>query len=643
MKWFYIISVALVAALSAAPFYLIRKDSAVGDAQAEGKMVSYGSYGAKIRSLDPATCGDTMSAMIQGNFYEGLYCYHFLKRPVVIIPQLAEGMPQISDDKLTYTFKLKPGVKYHRNECFGLDGEGHPKTRTVTADDFVLGFKRIADFHIDTPMAMAFIEDKIVGVDAFREKSRTYDKGNFARYREVDLEGVKALDELTLQIKLKVPFPQLIDVLAINCYAPIPHEIIDYWLSTQPVGDHREEIPLKDRDPTITTNIFKAAVGTGPYFLTKFVDGGDIVLERNPDFRVELYPSEGEGPSKDYPGDEAMGLLKDAGKPVPFIDVQTLIYVPEDNPAWSLFLSKRTDVSGIPREVYSMVVTPGAALTSEWGKQGIRLYKSKDPAVYWYGFNMNDKTLGASKSLRQALNLAFNVKLYVDVLFNGRGVPAVNTIPSDFRDQKFLPVCPYAHFDLAAAKAKMDEAKKELIAAGVLKPGEEIPRLTLDLPGLDEQERRIGEFARYELGKLGVDLKIELNDWPTLQKKVETKQYQIFAMGWHADYDDPENFLQLYYTPNIERGTNQTCYSNPKFDELYAQAAKMMASPERTDIYRRMVEILNEDCPSILLTEPIGFTLSWPWVYNVKPHPFGYGFGKYRRIDAQARTQAQEQ
>jgi ABC-type oligopeptide transport system substrate-binding subunit len=108
-------------------------------------------------------------------------------------------------------------------------------------------------------------------------------------------------------------------------------------------------------------------------------------------------------------------------------------------------------------------------------------------------------------------------------------------------------------------------------------------------------------------------------------------------MGWGADYPDPENFLQLYYSPNITRGTNNCNYSNPEFDRLYAQAAVMLPSPQRTALFVRMIRMLNEDCPVLLETEPIRMVLFHDWMRNVKPHPIGYGFFKYRRLDVDLR------
>jgi hypothetical protein len=53
-----------------------------------------------------------------------------------------------------------------------------------------------------------------------------------------------------------------------------------------------------------------------------------------------------------------------------------------------------------------------------------------------------------------------------------------------------------------------------------------------------------------------------------------------------------------------------------------------------------MLNMLNEDCPFMLLSEPQSFVLLQPWVANVKPHPIALGLTKYRRIDAAARKQA---
>ena len=630
MKWFYVISITLVLVLSAAPFALLEEENTE---ELKGKIVAYNIYGSKVKSIDPATCGDTTSSGIQGNIFEGLYCYHYLNRPLEVIPQLADGMPQVSPDGLTWTIKIKKGVKYASNPCFSPDSDG-VHTREVVAADFVLAFKRIADYHITTKLSLAFIEDKIVGLKDYHRRTRRYEKGDFSRYRKEQIEGIKAPGKHTLRIKLLNPFPQFQYVLAMHVYAPIPHEIIDYYLQRRNGG---ELVPMADRKPEI--HFLQAAVGTGPYVLKKWVRAGKIVLERNPLFREEYYPSRPddkdltEAQRENVEANVAAGLYKDAGKRVPFIDVIHLVFVAESNPAWMMFEEKKRDSAGIPRDVYSDVVSPDKRLLAKWQKKGIRLTKDTYPAIYWLAFNLDDPVVGQSKSLRQAIRLCYDVEKGIDLLHNGRGIRAVNIIPSNFAGHKEAGPGPYARVDMKLARAKYEQAKKELVAAGVIKPGDPIPRLTLDLPGKEESQRRMGAYAKRQFSKIGLKLKVELNDWPTLQKKVNSKQCQMYAMGWHADYPDAENFLQLFYSPNIQRGTNNTNYSDPKFDKLFEQASVIVEMEKRIPLYVEMARMISEDCPVLLLREPVTYLLSYDWVYNLKLHPIGYGFRKYQRID----------
>ncbi|HOF19002.1 MAG TPA: ABC transporter substrate-binding protein [Phycisphaerae bacterium] len=634
MKWFYLISLLCVAALVASPLLFLHGAPKAEDEYA-GQVVLWDSYSAEVKSIDPATCGDTTSSGIQGNVYEGLYGYHFLKRPPEVIPLLADGMPTVSPDGLTWTIRIKDGVMYHRNPCFGLDAQGRPRTRTVRAEDFVLAMKRCADYHINTGLAWAFLSERIAGIDAWREKSRGYKAGDFSRY-DLPVDGLRALDERTLQIRLTERFPQFIYVLAMHVYAPVPREAVDYWLGTEDNGaGGRRAIPPEKRSAE-----FRAAeqvVGTGPYLLKTFERKKRIVLARNPDFRDDFYPSEGEGPSGDYAGDKAAGLLDDAGKKVPFIDVIHLDYVSEQYSAWMQFLSKRTDMSGIPREAFEQIITPGRDLTRSWRAKHIYLEKYASPAIYWVAFNMEDPVLGRSKSLRQAICLAYDVDSEIKVLHNGRGRRAVNIVPSTFKGHKEAGPGPYYRLDLAAAQKKLEDARRELAAAGALRDGE-IPELKIDLPGREGYYVRMGELMQQQFAKLGLKVKVVLNDWPTLQEKVHNKAVQMYTMGWHADYPDAENFLQLFYSPNIAKGTNNVNYSDREFDRWYEQARVMDDTPERTALYVKMIHKISEDVPVLLLSEPESFLLAYDWVHNIKPHPVGYGFTKYRRIDAPLRA-----
>lgn len=626
MLKFYIISLLIVLSLVFAPvlFLALRHEDRYA-----GKVVLYNSYSAKVKSIDPATCGDTTSAAMQGQVYESLYTYHYLKRPVELIPELAEAMPEVSADEKVYTIRIKPGIRYSRNPCFGLEGDGRPKTRTVRAEDFVLAIKRAADFHLQTPLAWSFLSDRIVGLDAYRERTSTYKEGDFSRY-DLEVEGIRALDELTVQFKLIAPYPQLVYVLSINTYAPVPRELVNYHLQTEPNGlGGRREIPIEKRTAQITRP--EQVVGTGPYVLTIWERGSRMVFEKNNEYAHGFYPSEGDE------GDKEAGLLVDAGKRLPFIDVLYYECILEELPAWLRFLSRQEDVGSIPPDAFSMIINPERDLLDKWQDQGIRLIKFDYPAVFWLAFNMDDTVVGSSRVLRQAMCLAFNVEDYIEVLTNGRGVRAVNILPQSFPTHGPAGPGPYYRYDPQAARLKLEQARQELIAAGRLTTDGRIPEITIDLGGRDEYFRRMGEFIQQQYEPMGIRVKIVLNDWPTLQQKVHNKQCQLYTMGWHADLPDAENFLQLFYGPNIEKGTNNTNYHNPAFDVAYEKIRVMRDSPERERLYVEMIHMLNEDCPVLLLNEPLIYLLVYDWVHNYKRHPFAYGTTKYMRLDPDRR------
>lgn len=646
MKWFYIISLCIVGLLAASPLVFLKgRDSneyaSLKASLGRDPIIRYDSYGGGVKSIDPASCGDTTSSAFQGNFWEGLYCYHFLIRPPKVIPLLAAAMPKISKDRLIYTIKIRPGVKFHRNPCFGVDRAGRAKTRTVKAQDFVLAFKRIADYHVQSDLSWTFLSERVVGIDEYHKKTEKYKIGDFSRY-DLPIEGIRALDDLTLQIRLKEQYPQFIYVLAMHVYAPIPREAVDYWLGSEDDGKGgRKPLPI-DRQRAMEFMEAEQVVGTGPYILKTFERKDKLVMVRNLEFRKDYYPeipsrkSLSEEEWKSVRADVAAGLYDDAGKRVPFVDVLEYEYVAESYSRWMRFLSKQTDAAGIPVETFEFVTTPDKNLASEWKKRHIYLKKYSSPAIYWIVFNMEDKILSSSRSLRQAICLSFDTKNYIKVLRNGRGRRAVNIIPSTFKGHKEAGPGPYYHLDLAEAKKKLAVAKSELAMAGLLKNGE-IPELKFDVG--DQSPRTVvqTDFIRQQFAKLGLKLKVVFNDWPTQQRKVHNKQVQIYTMGWHADYPDAENFFQLFYSPNIKKHTNNSNYSNPKFDELYRRIRTMPDTPDRTRIYAEMARIISEDCPVLLLDESESYVLYFDWVKNVKSHPIGYGFMKYSRIDVSLR------
>lgn len=151
-------------------------------------VVRFTSFSSAVRSLDPATCDDITSAYLQAHFYEGLYTYDYLARPVRLAPLLAAELPSLSDDRLTMTVRIRPDVLYARHRCFGVGENDPPATRSVRAEDFVLAIKRIADHHLYSPV-WPFLRGRIVGIDDYNQRTRDAAATDLGQY-DSNIAGV---------------------------------------------------------------------------------------------------------------------------------------------------------------------------------------------------------------------------------------------------------------------------------------------------------------------------------------------------------------------------------------------------------------------------------------------------------------------
>ena len=112
--------------------------------------------------FDPAQISDYYSRTATENMFDALYRYDYLARPAKVIPNVAHGMPVISDDFKTFTVKVKPGIYFADDPAFG------GKKRELTAQDFVYSFKRIFDPKTKSQIYSDLEQVNLLGMDALR-------------------------------------------------------------------------------------------------------------------------------------------------------------------------------------------------------------------------------------------------------------------------------------------------------------------------------------------------------------------------------------------------------------------------------------------------------------------------------------------
>jgi len=548
----------------------------------------------KVKSLDTGNIEDVYGSLVCSQICESLYTYAYLKRPFVLEPLLAEAMPQISDDKLTYTLRIKQGVYFHDDPCFP-EGKG----RSLKAQDFVFAFKRIANIRYASPNWGGF-KERIAGLDEFRDYTsqfRTESEVDYSR----DVEGLRALDDHTLQITLTKPWPQFIDDLTSVVTAPVAKEAVDYY--------------GKDM-------IFHP-IGTGPYRLKTWSKAVYLELEKNPTYRREVYPAEG------TPEDEQVGRLANAGRTLPFVDRIIFRIIEEEQPAWLLFMRGDLDMMGIPKDNFSSAVDLNTQRPkAQMQQRGIQLDISDQPSLFFIGFNMHDPVLGNNKPLRQALSCGINCKKLNELFYNGRWRVAHSLIHPSMNEYDSASAGYFMGYDPEKAKHLLKEAEK--IQGGA------IPELTIGMAGGDTSSRQFGQFFQREIEAIGLKVKIDYTDWPTYVDKMNKGQLQIFG-GGGVRFSTPDalGVLSMFATKYFAPLGNSFYYSNPEYDRLYNQAEVMFPGPERTELYRQMERIVLEDCPAVFTSHRVQYTLYHGWLANYKPHPFLYGFMKYIQIDTE--------
>ncbi len=548
---------------------------------------------ANLKSLDPAQASDSYSNQCQFQVYECLFEYQYLARPYALQPCLAAAMPTVDSGDTVYTIRFRSDIRFQDDPCFP-GGKG----RRVTAHDFIYSIKRLVDVRTQT-FGWWIFDGKVKGLDAFRRASGRLpplpDSLDPALYRQV-IPGLRALNDTTLRIELTRPCPYFQYILAMPYCAVVAREAVEYY----------------------GPEFLNHPVGTGPYRLQEWRHGLRLVFVRNPNYHHGFYPTVGTA------ADSAAGLLADAGRPLPFIDRVEFYIYNEAQPMWLNFLRGNLDRSAIPKDNYGQAMTPDRHVRGALAAQGIRVQRMPELDVAYICLNMQDTVLGRHRKLRQAMQLAYDAKTFIDRFANGRGIPAQSLLPPGMFGYDSAFHSPYAHFDLAAAKAR-------LAAAGFAQ-GHGLPTFSyLTLASTDA--RQAGEYFAQEMAALGIKVKVESCTWPEYLERLRQRKFQLVGAAWMADYPDPENFLQLLYGPNHPPGENNASYENPEYDSLYRRVAEMSDSPLRFQLIQRMKAIVAEDCPWIFISHRISEYLSYDWVHNYQPHAVIEAPVKYLRLD----------
>jgi ABC-type transport system substrate-binding protein len=561
-------------------------------------------------SFDPQRISDLYSNILNGSMFDAPLKYDYLARPLRLKPNTLAAMPEISADGLTYKLRVKPGIYFADDPAF------NGRRRELVAEDYVYSIKRLMDPRLASPL-LAEVEGIIVGSDEALAAAR---KANRLDY-DAPIEGLKALDRYTFQIRLTKPYYVFIYQLAdcrVSC--AVAREVVERY--GDDVGSH--------------------PVGTGPYRLSFWKRSSKIVLEANPGFREEYF--DGEPQPGDAEGEAILAAQR--GKRLPMVGRVEVFIIEETQPRWLAFLNEEHDLLfEVPAE-FANVGWPNNTLAPNLRKRGIRMAQVPGLDLTFAYFNMEDPVVGGytpeKVALRRAISLAYNTRDEIAIVRKGQAIPAhtpyspgVAGYDPDFRTSA-------NEYSVAKARALLDMyGYVDCDGDGYREMPDGSPLVLQNASTPSARDQQIDELWKRSMDDVGLRMTFRKAKWPDLLKESNAGKLMMWQLGGAASMPDADTWLSVLYGPNAGFKGNRARFRLEAYDRIYEKARVTPDGPERTRMYQELAKLVVAYAPWKVNTHRILTDMWYPWVIGYRrPAVQSYSFWKYIDIDPAGRPPA---
>lgn len=462
-----------------------------------------------ISSLDPAFAKDNANIWAVNQLFNGLVQ---MGQDMTVKPCIAEAW-EISKDGKQYTFFLRSDVYFHQHKNFGAQ-----RTRLVKAQDFVFSFNRLFDEKIASPGGWVFNQ----------------------------IQSFEILNDYTLQINLKQPFPAFLGILTMKYCSVVPKEIVE------------------DASHDFRSN----PIGTGPFLFKAWSENNKLVFRRNPNYFE--YDSK--------------------GNQLPYLEAIAITFLPDKQSEYLQFIQGNLDfVSGLDASYKDDILNSDGTLNHKY-RDIIKMAKAPYLNTEYLGFFMeSDVKAVQSKVLRKAFNYGFDRQKMIDYLRNGIGIPGQGGV---------IPIGLEGSNDSIGFSYDPKKAK-QLINQFKTETGIQNPSVTI---ATNENYLSFCEFIQRSLTDIGLDVKIDVMPASALKSAKANGKTDLFRASWVADYPDAQNYLSLFYSKNFTpSGPNYTHFTNKEFDSMYDASMNEINLKKRVDLYRKMDRLVIDEAPVVIL------------------------------------------
>lgn len=441
--------------------------------------------------LDPALNSSVDGACLAILAFSGLFAYD---EEGQLIPELAAEMPEVSEDGLTYTFKIREGLKW---------SDGEP----LDAEDIVYSWNRLAD-----PNTAA-------------DYSYLCDSMNLERNDDGTL-GIEASDDgLTFTCHLTQPCAYFLDLCAFPAFFPVPEQAVT---EADPDGENPGAWALES-----------GFVTSGPMTCTAWKHNESMTYEKNENYwnaenvtldsinfmlsadDTAIYNAYNDGSLQfidTVPNDEIANVINNED----FFIVPNLgTYYVAFNVNSPLFDGKTPEQAAAMRHAFSILIDR-QYIVDAVGQTG------QQPAGTFIPAGMADGQGGV---------FAVNDDDYeYPVTWDFNGEEAVGY---------FDPTATGVD-NVDEARALLEEAGFEFGEDGMLSDSTPITVEYLTNDGTGHVA--IAQSIQQDLAVVGINMEIKSEEWNVFLNDRKNGQFDFAREGWLADYNDPINMLEMWLT-----------------------------------------------------------------------------------------------
>jgi len=445
----------------------------------------------------------------------------------------------ISEDKLTFTFKLREDVWWHE-----------------PAVDFSTGrYDWLKGDHQVTAHDMVFMFDMLTN-------TQVSGAAPIRSYFE-SLASYKAIDDFTFEIKwTEAKYTHL---MIMHDVYPVP----EFLYAFDQDGNRYDESILGQRFQDHWYN--PRALGCGPYRFVEFEPGVKIVLERAPRYPI---------------GGNAFDKI--------------LIRILKDQNAWARLLrTGELDLSQLQPGQYRSEVLEGDA-TSPYKDGSLQDGEYWTHSYFYIGWNA-DKPWFGDKRVRWAMSHAYNADLLLEDVFLGLGERCTGPMPTinaPYYDTS-LPAVP---FDLARAAELLDEAGwKDTNGNGIRDKivDDALVEFEFDLTvyGSSDEYKTLGNIYKEDLAKIGVTMNVRPMEWSNLLKRVDDREFDAITLAWVSSPD--VDFFQIWHSSqaDIPKGSNRVGFRNEQADAIIEKLQREFDYDERVSLANQFHRLVYDEQP----------------------------------------------